>query len=208
MLVVCVGTETEVGKTWVGSQVLASARAAGRTVAARKPAQSFDPDDPRPTDADALAAATGELPHHVCPAPRWYPIPMAPPMAAEALHQPPATLSDLLAETTWPTPAPQLCWVETVGGVRSPLAIDGDSVDLCHALRPDLVVLVAHAGLGTISAVRLAAGALAAHPVVVLLNHFDPNQPLHEANRIWLTERDRMRVAIDIPGLEAMTWGR
>ena len=45
MLVVCAGTHTEVGKTWVGAAVLGDLRARGRTVAARKPAQSFDPGD-------------------------------------------------------------------------------------------------------------------------------------------------------------------
>ena len=46
-LVLVVGTGTDVGKTWVSAHLLATLRAAGLTVAARKPAQSFDPaDDP------------------------------------------------------------------------------------------------------------------------------------------------------------------
>ena len=44
-LVVVVGTGTDVGKTWVAARLLIDLRAAGVTVAARKPAQSFDPDD-------------------------------------------------------------------------------------------------------------------------------------------------------------------
>ncbi len=51
--------------------------------------------------------------------------------------------------------------VETAGGVRSPLAADGDCLDYCAALDPDVVVLVADAGLGTINAVRLTLDALA-----------------------------------------------
>ena len=51
--------------------------------------------------------------------------------------------------------------METAGGVRSPQADDGDAVDLVRLLAPDLVVLVADAGLGTINAVRLCVDALA-----------------------------------------------
>lgn len=195
MLVVCAGTGTDVGKTWVGIETLCAARAAGLSVAARKPAQSFDPDDPHPTDAAALAAATGESPQDVCPDHRSYPVAMAPPMAAEALGQEPPTMAALVAETVWPTPSPQLRWVESAGGVRSPLASDGDTVALCHQLSPDLVVLVADAGLGTINAVRLAASALDEHLVVVYLNRFDYGRHLHQANQRWLAGRDRLRLA-------------
>ncbi len=38
------GTGTEVGKTWVASKVIEELRSRGRSVAARKPAQSFDID--------------------------------------------------------------------------------------------------------------------------------------------------------------------
>ena len=59
-LVVVAGTATEVGKTWVGAAVARELRDRGTTVAARKPAQSFEPADVEPggigTDADALAA--------------------------------------------------------------------------------------------------------------------------------------------------------
>ena len=51
--------------------------------------------------------------------------------------------------------------METAGGVRSPLAgDDGDAVALAGSLMPDVVVLVADAGLGTINAVRLTVAAL------------------------------------------------
>jgi len=85
-LVVVTGTGTEVGKTWVSAAVLRLARAQGLSVAARKPAQSFAPDQgPDQRDAYLLAAATGEPADVVCRPERSYPVPMAPPMAAEAL---------------------------------------------------------------------------------------------------------------------------
>jgi dethiobiotin synthetase len=206
-LVVVVGTGTEVGKTWVAAATLARIRDAGAIVAARKPAQSFDPGDPT-TDAAELGRATGEDPLQVCPAHRWYEVPLAPPMAADVLGRPPFTLPDLLGEIEWPDDT-DLGLVETAGGVRSPLASDdGDSVGLITALMPDLVVLVADAGLGTINAVRLAAEAL--EPVisgrgeldlVVVLNRFEVSEDLHRRNQAWLRDHDGLDVVDSIDAL-------
>jgi dethiobiotin synthetase len=201
VLVVCTGTATEVGKTWVGASVLATLRSAGIAVTARKPAQSFEPADDRPTDADLLAAATSEDPKDVCPPRRWYPVPMAPPMAAAVLHRPPFGIADLVAELKWPellsreeSSKSTVHWIETVGGVRSPLADDGDTVDLCDALSPELVVLVADAGLGTINAVLLSVAALADHQMVTVLNHYDKENDLHRRNLDWLARRGQLDV--------------
>jgi dethiobiotin synthetase len=192
MLVVCTGTATEVGKTWVGAAVLAELRRRGATVAARKPAQSFAPEDPHDErDAAVLAAATGEPVHDVCPPERSYEVPMAPPMAADVLGRDHPSLAELAAAIAWPEPAPQVRWVELVGGPRSPLADDGDGVDLTRALQPDRVVLVADAGLGTINAVVLSSAPfreLGLEPVV-LLNRYDAAVDLHQRNRAWLAER-------------------
>ena len=186
-LVVAFGTDTGVGKTWVGAQVLARARARGVRVAARKPVQSWSPEDGRgSTDAEVLASATGERPEAVCPRHRWYERAMAPPMAARALGRPPFSVADLVGEMAWP-PGAALGWVETVGGPRSPIAYDGDSVDAARRLEPGLAVVVADAGLGAINAVRLSAAAVSALecPLVVVLNRYDGGA-LHRANREWL----------------------
>ena len=205
-----VGTGTEVGKTWVASRLLTDLRAAGVTVAARKPAQSFEPDDdPAHRDAAALGAASGEPPGVVCPLHRWYEVPLAPPMAAEALGRPPFTIADLVHELRWPHDPVGVGLVETAGGVRSPLAADGDCAALCAAVAPDLVVLVADAGLGTINAVRLTVEALCdvrtpvgvRAPVVVVLNRFDAAVPVHIQNSQWLRRRDGLRVYA-LPGGE------
>jgi dethiobiotin synthetase len=188
-LVAVVGTGTDVGKTWVAARVLRDLRAAGRRVAARKPAQSFDPTDPPAgRDAAVLGAASGEAPEQVCPPHRWYEVAMAPPMAAVALGRPGFTITDLVSELDWPTSGVDVGLVETAGGVRSPLAADGDAVSLCQELKVDLLVLVADAGLGTINAVRLTTEALGAldAPRVVVLNRFDESSDLHVRNRSWL----------------------
>jgi len=194
-LVVVAGTGTEVGKTWFTARVIEHLRAAGATVGARKPAQSYDPDDPHPTDATVLAAATGEDPATVCGDTLSYPIPLAPPMAAEAMGRPVPTVADLASACAWPSPPPAVAFVELAGGVRSPMAADGDGVALTEALAPDLVLLVADAGLGTINSVRLTVAALGPErPILVALNRFHDNIPLHQRNLEWMAARDGLDV--------------
>jgi dethiobiotin synthetase len=209
MLVVCAGTGTEVGKTWVGAAVLAELRRRGATVSARKPVQSHDPEDDSPLDGAMLAAATGEAADDVCPGHRTLGVPMAPPMAADVLGQPAPTLDDLVGELRWPEPAPDLCWLELVGGPRSPIAADGDGVDLTARVRPDVVVLVADAGLGTINAVVLSSAPfldLGLEPVVAL-NRYDPEVDLHRRNRAWLADRCPGAVVTDVPALADVLLG-
>jgi dethiobiotin synthetase len=201
-LVVVLGTGTEVGKTWVSARLISQFVAEGRSVAVRKPAQSYSPDDER-TDAAVLAAASGEDPTVVCPPARWYPVPMAPPMAAQALGRVAPTLGDLVREVTagWPESPIDVGVVETAGGVASPIATDGDAAALAFALHPDVVVLVADAGLGTINLVRLGHRAMQPLPTVVHLNRFDPSDDLHRRNLEWLTERDRYQVTTSVDQL-------
>ena len=200
-LVAVAGVATEIGKTWVAARVLESLRGRGFAVSARKPVQSYGPEDLGATDAEVLAAASGEAPPAVCPSHRWYPVPLAPPLAAAAAGQVPPRLAELLAEICWPHPSVDFGFVETVGGVRSPLADDGDCVDLVRALEVDGVLLVADAGLGAINAVRLAAGALAGPPLVVYLNRYLPGDGVHRRNLGWLSERDGFAVETTIGAL-------
>jgi dethiobiotin synthetase len=205
-----VGTGTGVGKTWVAAALLRALRAEGRRVAARKPVQSFDPvEHAGRTDAARLGASSGEAPADVCPEARSYPLALAPPMAADALGRPALALADLLAWLRWPAGL-DVGVIEAVGGVRSPLAHDADSLDLVRASAPDHVLLVADAGLGALNAVRLSAGALAdasAAPSTVVLNRFDADQRVHRANRAWLARTDGLDV-LGLPGDEAALCAR
>jgi dethiobiotin synthetase len=205
-VVVVVGTATEVGKTWVTARLMEHLRAGGTTgrcgitVSVRKPLQSYDPASSDPTDAEVLGAASGEHPEVVCAPDRNFPAAMAPPMAAEFLGRDIPTVADLVAELRWDNGI-DLGIVETVGGVRSPLAADGDSRDLTHALGADAVVLVADAGLGVIDGVRKSTDALVPTEPLVFLNRYDPDDDLHRRNLEWLTDRDGFAVFVEIDAL-------
>lgn len=184
-LVVIAGTGTEIGKTWFAERLIESARARGLRVAARKPAQSYSSSD-AVTDADMLAKASGEEVEQVCPRHRWYPVPMAPPMAADSLGRERIELARLIEELRWSSDT-ELAVVETAGGLCSPMAHDGDNLALIHQLQPACVILVADAGLGTLNAVRLCLHALGATRTHVFLNRFDASNELHARNREWLS---------------------
>ncbi len=209
-LALVTGTRTGVGKTWWTAAVARSLFDTDIVVSARKPVCSFAPHDVE-NDADVLAAATGEMSTVVCPPHRRYAEATAPPMAAAALGAAPFTVRDLATEVaqSWPDDV-QVGLVEGVGGPRSPIAGDGDTVDLALALDPDLVVLVADAGLGTINDVRLCVAALSWWRPVVVLNHYDADDNLHSRNRRWLTERAGLDVCVDVSvvaDLVADGWG-
>jgi dethiobiotin synthetase len=199
------GTGTDVGKTWVASQLISKFKSFGHFVFARKPVQSYDADGRLDElDAVVLARSSGEDPSQVCSPQRSYEVAMAPPMAARVLDRPPFTLKDLAEELRWPerseTGLASIGVVESAGGVRSPIAEDGDTVDLACQLDPEVVVLVGDAGLGTLNSVRLSVDALktalggARGPrgtkteILVALNRFDVTSELHRLNARWLRE--------------------
>lgn len=196
--IVIAGTGTEIGKTWTAVRLIEAARRVGLSVAARKPAQSYAEGDTS-TDADLLAAASGEASNVVCPSHRWYPVPMAPPMAADALGRGRIALDELLGELQWPSSI-DLGVVETAGGLCSPIAHDGDNLALIQRLAPTRVVLVADAGLGTLNAVRLCLRALEGTSAEVFLNRYDASNDLHRRNVEWLRV-DGTNAATDIAAL-------
>jgi dethiobiotin synthetase len=190
--IVVTGTDTEVGKTWLTVELALALRQRDVAVAIRKPVQSFDSTD-RTTDADILAEASGEDPIVVCPGHRRYALAMAPPMAADAIGSPPFKVDELVQELD--LPGAGITLVEGVGGPRSPLAHDGDTIDLARLLEADAVVVVAHSGLGTLNSVRLVADALEDLNTFVYLNRFNRADALHAANRAWLTDVDGFDVS-------------
>ena len=209
LLVLVTGTAEGVGKTWVSAELLRRVSALGWSVSARLPAQTYLRDDAG-TDADVLAAASGETPTEVCPPTRWYAVPMAPPMAAEVLGLPPIMLADLEREvgTGWPLRPVDVGLIGSSGGVASPLASNGDVAELARSLGTDLTVVVAEADVGAINSLRLCHEVLSPLPVVVFLNRFDPENELHLRVYEWLTKHDQFVVTKEIQVLVDLIVGR
>jgi len=195
-LIGILGTHTDVGKTYVIARWLMYLREQGLRVSARKPVQSFDA-RAGASDATHLAAATGEDEAAVCPPHRCYARAVAPPMAADLLRRPRIALDHLVSEITWRNDI-DVGVVETIGGPRSPLSHDGDSIDLLSRLQPDAVLLIADAGLGALNAVRLSLACIAPFTSLVYLNRYDDANELHRLNRQWLRERYGVNAMVNV----------
>ncbi|WP_280362690.1 dethiobiotin synthase [Nocardia wallacei] len=153
-VLIVTGTSTEVGKTVVTAASAAAARAAGRSVAVCKPAQT----GVRPgefgdlSDIERLAGVdrTLELAR--------YPDPLAPDTAARRAGQPLLTLEDTVAAVDSLSDA-DLTLVEGAGGVLVRLG-EFTLLDLAQKLAAPVLV-VAAAGLGTLNHSELTTRALA-----------------------------------------------
>nr|MBA2599888.1 dethiobiotin synthase [Actinomycetota bacterium] len=177
------GTDTGIGKTWLSIELCRALVDAGRSVAVRKPVESFDPSDDAP-DSELMARATGQERDAVCP-PDWrYPRALAPPIAAATLDRSIPSTSRIVEELDG-TEVDVLV-IEGVGGPRSPLSADGDTVDLAHALSADDVIVISDSGLGAISRILLCVDAFTPLACHVLLNRYDRDDEVHRLNRDWL----------------------
>ncbi|MEZ5478807.1 MAG: dethiobiotin synthase [Thiolinea sp.] len=155
------GTDTGVGKTWVGVRLLARLRSRHRQIIPRKPVESGWPDDAeqlQQTDAWQLAQATGHIAQldQVCP--NRFSAPLSPPRAAQLQGQT-LKIAELAAQCRQHVPAAAFLYVEGAGGLYSPLAQDGLNADLAQALKLP-VVLVTEDRVGCINHVLLCVEAL------------------------------------------------
>ena len=179
------GTDTGIGKTWSAIALFRALDETGLSVSIRKPVESFDPSD-GPPDSRVLGSALGMHPDEVC-RPEWsYPLGLAPPMAAASLRRSIPSTRRIVEDLDGAQA--DILLVEGVGGPRSPLSADGDTVNLARALGADDVIVVSDATLGTISRTLLSVEAFAPLPCHVLLNRFEPEDPLHGMNRDWLID--------------------
>ncbi|TCJ90073.1 dethiobiotin synthase [Nocardia alba] len=149
------GTSTDVGKTVVTAALAAAARAAGRTVAVCKPAQTgIAPGEPG--DLAEITRLTGvtrtlELVR--------YPEPLAPDTAARRADMPLLTLGDTIAAVESLADA-DLVLVEGAGGLLVRIG-EFTLLDLAQKIGAPVLV-VAAAGLGTLNHSELTTRTLAA----------------------------------------------
>lgn len=183
------GTGTGVGKTYVTCALLADLRARGRSVSVSKPVESFDPEEDTPLDSELLARAAGTDSSNVCSL--RIPLAMAPPRAAALLGMEPFSIEQLRSDhdQLHGAAADDEChFIEGAGGIASPIASDGDNRDLLDALAPDLTVVVADAGLGTVNACALVHAYLARRRHIFFLNRYNAADPLHVDNAKLVSE--------------------
>ena len=189
--VTLLGTDTGVGKTWIGCRLVAELRARGATVGVFKPIESgCGPDEGPlvPADAFALIEAAGgaQSADSACPWP--LPRPLTPASELQRLGRQ-ITASQLVRAADAAQAGADWLVVETAGGVLSPLTSSLASADLASLLG-GVAVLVAPNRLGAISQAVAALEAARSREVVVaavLLNNVgDVDAEVARSNEAWI----------------------
>ncbi len=172
------GTDTDIGKTWVGTRLLQHLQQRGLNIAPRKPVESGWPQNANAltdTDAYQLAAACGQTKKldHICP--NRLQAPLSPPRAAQ-LEGRELSINVLAQQCHHNTQPNSFLYVEGAGGLYSPLAQDGLNADLAQALQLPLV-LVSEDRVGCINHVLLSVEAIRARGLTltgIILNPIRP----------------------------------
>jgi dethiobiotin synthetase len=152
------GTDTDVGKTWVGCHIISALQAQGHDIAPRKPVESGWNKEITQTDAWKLAQAANKQQQLDIICPNRFTAPISPSRAAylEGNERSIAELKQQCLETLH---SKQILYVEGAGGFYSPLCKDGLNADLCVALNL-AIILVAEDKLGCINHVLLTVEAI------------------------------------------------
>ncbi len=155
-IVVVTGTGTDVGKTVVSAAVAALATDRGRRVAVLKPAQTGVVAG-EPGDLAEIARLAGDVTVREL---RRYPDPLSPEAAARRSGLPPVTPAQVATAAGELDADHDLVLVEGAGGLLVRFDADGGTLaDVAWSLAAP-VLLVAHAGLGTLNVTSLTAEAL------------------------------------------------
>ncbi len=152
------GTDTNVGKTWFGCQLIQYLQQQGVDIAPRKPVESGWSDNIRQSDAWKLATAANKQEQLDIICPNRFKAPVSPTRAAR-LEQHELSLMQLKQQCFATLHPKQLLYIEGAGGFYSPLCEDGLNADLCELLNLS-VILVAEDKLGCINQVLLSVEAI------------------------------------------------
>lgn len=157
-LVFVTGTDSGVGKTWVGCALARALVQTEHSVVAIKVVETGTELTPSATeDGVQLAAATGQrAPLHALYRLRT---PVAPAVAAELEGADRLDFDTVVSEVERVARGTEITLVETAGGLLAPLAWDWNVVDLAEALGASVLVVAANR-LGTINHTLLTLSAL------------------------------------------------
>lgn len=194
------GTDTNVGKTWVGQHLISALCKSGVNVIPRKPIESgWDKNNQESSDAWLLASAANQLDQldSVCPNRFSHPIS---PVRAAALEGVTLSVSELKDQCTPPhfymiksdNKKDDFLYVEGAGGFYSPLCVDGLNADLASALGLP-VLLVAEDRLGCINQVLLTLEAIERRGLVlsaIVLNDVSKNEGKPKFNNNMNNHKD------------------
>jgi dethiobiotin synthetase len=150
------GTDTDVGKTWVGSLLIKALIEKGVELQPRKPIESGWPSSPEAissTDAWRLANAANQLQNLNSICPNRYTAPLSPVRAAR-LESRPLDLNTIAKQCTENLQQEDFLYVEGAGGFYSPLVEDGLNADLASKLQLP-IILVANNRLGCMNHVLM-----------------------------------------------------
>ena len=171
------GTDTDVGKTWLGCQIIKELQQLGYNIAVRKPVESGWNEDITQTDAWKLASAANKQQQLDVICPNRFKAPVSPSRAAQ-LEGRTISLAQLKQQCLDTLDSEQILYVEGAGGFYSPLCEDGLNADLCEAL--DLpVILVTEDKLGCINHVLLTVEAIKQRGLIlicIILNQRQVNE--------------------------------
>ena len=179
------GTDTDVGKTWVGTQLIKSLKARNVNVKPRKPIESGWPDSEniQSTDSWKLSEAADCINSINIVCPNRFSTPVSPVRAARIASKK-LTISTVKQQCLSGITEDDFLYVEGAGGFYSPFVEDGLNADLASQLSLP-VVLIANNKLGCISQVLLCCGARQRRQLnlrAVILNQVDPNTNVQAMN--------------------------
>lgn len=189
------GTDTGVGKTWVGTQLLQHLHRLGVPITPRKPVESgWLAEQITETDTWKLAinASGFQSLKQVCANPLL--APLSPPRAAQQEGKT-LRIQQLARQCQPKHPQPTFLYVEGAGGFYSPLASDGLNADLAQALKLP-VLLVSEDRVGCINHILLTVEAIQARNLslaAVILN------PIHPAPKGMDNQHDLQALLDDVP---------
>ncbi|MFO0689489.1 MAG: dethiobiotin synthase [Myxococcota bacterium] len=198
------GTDTNVGKTFVGCALARGLRAAGIDVGVMKPAETGVPES-GPLDASALRIAAGvdDPIEDVCP--ERFALPASPEVAARAEGRG-VSLAAIRTAFSRLAGRHDFMLVEGAGGLLVPLDRETDMADLARELGLP-VLLVTRARLGTINHTRQSLACAAARGLEVfgvVISHGDgPLSPADALNLASLRERLGGLLVGEIPPITA-----
>lgn len=155
--IVVTGTDTGIGKTWLGCALAGRLVKEGRRVVAIKPVETGCADVPDDLeDGRALARATGQI--EPTQALLRFQAPLTPALAAE-MEGAQLDFDELVVVVERHIAQAEIALVEGAGGLLSPITWEWNVADLAQAIGAEVIV-VAPDRLGTINHTLLTLGAL------------------------------------------------